>query len=56
MTAFGTQVGRFNPIRPYGSLLTGIHNNYGYAGSVPFIGGSIYVGWFVSNELSEWTR
>ena len=54
MTAFGTQVGRFNPIRPYGSLLTGIHNNYGYVGSVPFIGGSIYVGWFVSNEISEW--
>ncbi len=54
MTAFGTQVGRFNPIRPYSSLLTGIHNNYGYEGSVPFIGGSFYVAWFVSREFSEW--
>jgi hypothetical protein len=41
MTAFGTQLHPYNPVRPWLAGLTASHNRFGYWGSVPYIGGSV---------------
>ena len=48
MVAFGIQLGRYNPARPWLAGFTASHNRFGLWGSVPFLTGTVYLG----NELS----
>lgn len=42
MIAFGTQLGRWNPARPYLAGLTATHNRFGYLGTSIYLGASFY--------------
>jgi hypothetical protein len=51
MTAYGIQLGVYNPIRPYMAGLTAAHNRFGWPGSIIYVGITSYIGYKIESEI-----